>query len=123
MIKHVVFFKFKPDVTPAERRSVLDQLRELPAKIDVIRSFEIGEDIMHSARAWDAVEIATYDDLGALETYTRHDDHVELVLKLREICDDIGSVDYEFLRRGRMIVDDFPSVGEFSKRESEEPSG
>lgn len=96
MIKHVVFFKFKPEVTAAERRSVLDQLRELPAKIDVIRSFEIGEDIMHSARAWDAVEIATYDDLGALETYIRHDDHVELVLKLREICDAIGSVDYEF---------------------------
>ncbi|HEY3134787.1 MAG TPA: Dabb family protein [Blastocatellia bacterium] len=96
MIKHVVFFKFKPEVAVLERRSVLDQLRALPDKIDVIRSFEIGEDIMHSARAWDAVEIATYDDLAALDTYARHDDHVELVLKLKQICDAIGSVDYEF---------------------------
>ncbi|MEK6406252.1 MAG: Dabb family protein [Acidobacteriota bacterium] len=96
MIRHVVFFKFKPEASVAERRAVLDELRALPDKIDVIRSFEIGEDIMHSARAWDAVLIATYDDLEALETYTRHDDHVEVVLKLREICDAVGSVDYEY---------------------------
>jgi hypothetical protein len=79
-----------------ERRAVLDELRALPDKIDVIRSYEVGEDILHSARAWDAVLIATYDDLEALETYTRHDDHVEVVLKLREICDAVGSVDYEY---------------------------
>lgn len=96
MIKHVVFFKFKPEAKAAERRAVVDQLRALPDKIDVIRSFEIGEDIMHSARAWDVVEIATYDDLAALEVYTRHDDHVDVVMKLREICDTVGSVDYEF---------------------------
>lgn len=96
MIKHVVFFKFKREAGAAERRAVVDQLRALPDKIDVIRSFEIGEDIMHSARAWDVVEIATYDDLGALETYTRHDDHVEVVLKLREICEAVGSVDFEY---------------------------
>ena len=96
MIKHVVFFKFNPEAGAAERRAVVDQLRALPDKIDVIRSFEIGEDIMHSARAWDVVEIATYDDLEALETYTRHDDHVEVVLKLREVCEAVGSVDYEY---------------------------
>lgn len=96
MIKHVVFFKFKQEASAAARRAVVDQLRALPDKIDVIRAFEIGEDIMHSARAWDVVEIATYDDLQALELYTRHDDHVEVVLKLREICEAVGSVDYEY---------------------------
>lgn len=96
MIRHVVFFKFKPEVTPAERRAVLDELRSLPDKIDVIRSYEVGEDILHSPRAWDAVLIATYDDLGALDTYASHDDHVEVVLRLREICDAVGSVDYEY---------------------------
>jgi hypothetical protein len=96
MIRHVVFFKFKPEAEAAKRAAVLDQLRALPDKIDVIRSFEVGEDILQSARSWDAVLIATYDDLGALEIYTRHDDHVEVVLKLREICDAVGSVDYEY---------------------------
>jgi hypothetical protein len=96
MIKHVVFFKFKPEAGASQRRAVVEQLRALPDKVDVIRSFEVGEDIMHSARAWDVVEIATYADLAALDIYTRHDDHVEVVLKLREICEAVGSVDYEF---------------------------
>lgn len=96
MIKHVVFFKFKPEAAAAKRNAALDALRSLPEKIDVIRSFEVGEDLLHIARSWDAVLIATYDDLGALELYTRHDDHLEVVLKLREVCDAIGSVDYEY---------------------------
>jgi hypothetical protein len=96
MIKHVVFFKFKPEVSAGERRSVLNELRALPDKIDVIRSFEVGEDIMHSPRAWDMAEIASYDDLEALEAYTHHPAHVEVVSKLREVCDAIGSVDYEY---------------------------
>ena len=96
MIKHVVFFKFRPEAGPAERKAVVAQLRALPDKIDVIRSFEVGEDIMHLSRSWDVVEIATYDDLGALEEYTRHPDHVEVVLQLREVCDAVGSVDFEY---------------------------
>jgi len=96
MIKHVVFFKFKPEASAADRTTVLDQLRALPDKIDAIRSFEVGDDVLHSARSWDAVLIATYDDLQALDTYTRNDDHVEVALKLREICDAVGSVDFEF---------------------------
>ncbi|HSB12216.1 MAG TPA: Dabb family protein [Blastocatellia bacterium] len=96
MIKHVVFFKFKSEAAAAKRNAALDALRSLPEKIDVIRSFEVGEDLLHIARSWDAVLIATYDDLGALELYTRHDDHLEVVLKLREVCDAIGSVDYEY---------------------------
>ncbi len=96
MIKHVVFFKFKPEASADAHKEVVNQLRALPDKIDLIRSWEIGEDIMHSARAWDVIEIATFDDLGALEIYTSHDDHVEVVLKLREICEAVGSVDYEF---------------------------
>jgi stress responsive alpha/beta barrel protein len=96
MIRHVVFFKFKAEIGPAERQAALKALRALPDKIDVIRSFEVGEDIMHLPRSWDMVLVAKYDDLQALETYTRHDDHVEVVLKLREICDAVGSVDYEF---------------------------
>jgi len=96
MIKHIVFFKFKPEADAAQRTAVLDSLRSLPEKIDVIRSFEVGEDVLRIARSWDAVLIATYDDLEALEQYTRHDDHLEVVLKLREICDAVGSVDFEY---------------------------
>jgi hypothetical protein len=96
MIRHVVFFKFKPESSRDERREALDQLRALPDKIEVIRSFEVGEDLLGSRRSWDAALIATYDDLTGLEIYQRHDDHVSVALKLQQLCDAIGSVDYEF---------------------------
>jgi len=96
MIRHVVFFKFQPEASASKRKEVIEQLRSLPDKIDVIRSFEVGEDILHLPRSWDLVLIATYDDLQALDIYTKHDDHVEVVLKIREVCEAVGSVDYEY---------------------------
>lgn len=95
MIKHVVFFKFRPETSERERKEALDELRALPDKIDEIRDFEVGEEILHSARAWDAALIATFDDLEALQKYQRHDDHLPVVMRLQTLCDSIGSVDYE----------------------------
>ena len=96
MIRHVVFFKFRPESSEGERKKVLAEFRALPDKIDVIREFEVGEDILRTARAWDVVLIATFDDLEALEKYQRHDDHLAFVMKLQSVRDEIGSVDYEF---------------------------
>jgi Stress responsive A/B Barrel Domain len=95
MIRHVVFFKFRPETSEHNRKEALNELRALPDKIDEIRDFEVGEDIMGSARAWDAALIATFDDLEALQKYQRHDDHLPVVIKLQTLCDSIGSVDYE----------------------------
>ena len=96
MIKHIVFCKFKPEATDDERKQALDALRELPGKIGVIRGFEVGEDVLRAPRSWDAVIVSSFDDLEALEVYTRHDDHVAAALKIRAVSDAVGSVDYEY---------------------------
>jgi hypothetical protein len=92
----VVFFKFKPEALAPDRQAALDGLRALPATIEVIRSFEIGENVLASARAWDAVLISEYDDLEALERYSRHEAHVQAATLIRGLCEAVGSVDYEF---------------------------
>ncbi len=96
MIKHVVMFKFKPEADKGKRQQVIDKLRGLPQTIEVIREFEVGEDILQSKRSFDAALISSFDDLGALETYQRHPDHVEVVLQIQEITDVITAVDYEY---------------------------
>lgn len=96
MIKHVVFFKFKPEASQSERKSAIKDLRALPDKIDVIRDFEVGEDVLRGQRSWDGVLIGIFDDLDALEKYNRHDDHLPVVMKMKDLCDAIGSVDFEY---------------------------
>ena len=95
MIRHVVFFKFKPDVTAHERESAIADLRALPDKIDFIRGFETGLDALGAPRSWDGALIATFDDLEMLEKYARHDDHVPVVMRMQSLCEAIGSVDFE----------------------------
>jgi hypothetical protein len=94
MIKHVVFFKFKPDTSVDDRDAGIAALKALPGKIDLIRTFELGEDVLRSPRSWDLVLIATYDDIESLKIYSDHPDHVLVVALLKSLCETIGSVDY-----------------------------
>lgn len=96
MIKHVVFFKFKPETSESDRKSAINELRTLPDKLDMIREFEVGEDVLRAPRSWDVVLIGTFDDLDALEKYQRHDDHLPIVRMAQQLCDAIGAVDFEY---------------------------
>lgn len=95
MLKHVVFFKFKPDVTDEERQQAFAELRALPSKIDVIREFQVGEDMLRTARSWDAVLISTFDNREALEVYARHEEHVPVAKRIQMLCQAAGAVDFE----------------------------
>jgi hypothetical protein len=95
MIRHVVFFKFKADADETERAHALAELRKLPDKIDLIRSFELGSDILRSPRSWDAVLIATYDDRRSLQQYAQHPAHLPVVELMKSVSEAIGSVDFE----------------------------
>lgn len=95
MIKHVVFFKFKPETSRADRYAAKAALGGLPMKIDLIRNFELGEDTLRSPRSWDLVLIATYDDLETLQRYSDHPEHVPVAGLLKSLCEQIGSVDFE----------------------------
>ena len=96
MIKHIVMFKFKPEADDDACRKVLADLRKLPDKIDVIREFAVGEDVLRSPRSWDAVLVSTFDDLETLQTYARHDDHLEVALRIQALVEKVAAVDYEF---------------------------
>ena len=96
MIKHVVMFKFRPEADSLECKEVLADLRKLPDKIDVIREFEVGEDLLRSPRSWDAVLVSTFDGLDTLQQYARHDDHVEVAQRIQGLVEKVASVDYEF---------------------------
>lgn len=94
MIRHVVFYRFRPEVDRHERHDALDGLRGLAAVIDAIGSLEVGRDVLQQPRSWDAVLVATFADLDALDAYQKHPRHRAVADRLTSLCESIGSVDY-----------------------------
>ncbi|MBK9315788.1 MAG: Dabb family protein [Acidobacteria bacterium] len=96
MIRHIVLFKYKDETSQADRDAFLAMLRELPSKIEEIVDFEAGHDVVHAARSFDAALVASYADLDALDRYARHEDHLPVVNRAKEICHQVVAVDYEY---------------------------
>ena len=94
MITHVVMFKLR-DPSPTHAANCKALLDALPAEIPEIRAWSVGVDVLRSARSWDLVLVATYDDLDALERYRVHPRHEEVAGYLVEASETRASVDYE----------------------------
>ena len=99
MLHHIVMFKLSetPGIDQKERNKleVKKRLEELPAKIDVIPSLEVGINIVQQARAFDVVLVSTFDNLEDLEKYRVHPAHQEFVAFVGQIREQTASVDYE----------------------------
>ena len=49
VLRHVVMFGFKPDVSEAQVKEVEDAFCKLPSQIDLIKGYEWGTDLVHPA--------------------------------------------------------------------------
>ena len=96
MLKHLVFFKFKKDIPQPAIADVEKGLGALPSAIPEIREFLFGRDVIHSERSYDMALVSSFDGLDELKRYQVHPSHQAVVAKLREICDSILAVDFEF---------------------------
>ncbi len=94
MITHIVMMKFKPEHI-ADLPTVRERLMELPTKLDVIRHYEVGLNVLASDRAWDLVIYSKFDSLETLAEYDQHPLHQEVVAYLRPLRSHISSVDYQ----------------------------
>ena len=94
MIKHVVFWKFKPD-TEKERKEFFAALESLRGVIPVLRSMEIGENV-NADNDCDAVLITTFDNLEDLNAYKTDPRHVAASSLCKSIRLSRHAVDFEF---------------------------
>lgn len=94
MIRHIVLFKFKAETTSEQRASFISGLRGLPAKIDLLRLVDVGENITESPRAFDVSLIVDVDDEAALKAYAAHPDHQPIIKMAGEYCEMSKLVDY-----------------------------
>lgn len=98
MVKHVVLFKLKDEVSAAEKLAAMNRFKEaieaLPAKISEIRHIEVGLNI-NPGETWSIALYSEFDSLEDVKKYAVHPDHVAAGKLLAEVKADRACVDYE----------------------------
>lgn len=81
LLRHVVLFKFKDDVTKEQVQEVVDAFSALPDKIDAIVDFECGTDVSVEGKAAGFTHgfVVTFKDESGREIYLPHAAHQEFV--------------------------------------------
>ena len=95
MIRHVVVFKLKPGVSEAQRDEWLEMSRRLHGRIELVREFKIGVDLLRIPRSYDVAVVADFDNLEDVSAYAEHPEHLPAVELSRELSEHIVSVDFE----------------------------
>lgn len=94
MLTHIVCWRYKPETTEAEIETHIAKLENLPNVISDVLSFNVGRDVLHLERSFDLGLVATYQNREALDAYTIHPAHQEVVGLGKRIAEKVVSVDF-----------------------------
>jgi quinol monooxygenase YgiN len=98
MIRHVAMFKFRPQVTPEQRRAARDALASNKDHCPTISAYTVGLDLDRNPRNWDMVLVGDFEDTEALEAYFTHPHHDEVSDRIEELtyADRTARVQFEY---------------------------
>jgi hypothetical protein len=85
VISHVVLFRPKPDLSPADRDALVAAFTRAMQEIPDVRHARVGRRVTHGAGyeqaapdLADLLIVIDFDDLAGLQAYLRHPAHAEL---------------------------------------------
>lgn len=96
MIQHMVMLKFKPGVESADIDALEAHMEELANRIVEIQSYEFGRDVARTERSFDFGLVSLFANMEAVGRYQVHPDHLELLERIRSICDRVVTVDFQY---------------------------
>lgn len=96
LLRHVVLFKFKEDVTKTQVQEVVDAFAALPGKIPEIEAFEHGTDVSveNKADGFTHGFLVSFRDEKGREIYLPHPAHQEFVKLVGPRIDKVLVFDY-----------------------------
>ena len=99
MVKHIVFWKLRADLSTEERDLALQRIKRgfeaLPGKVPGLLSIEIGADFRRGTDASDLVLYSEFESREALAGYATHAEHHKLAPMVAELQVEKRIVDYE----------------------------
>src|SRR5439155_17712715 len=89
ILRHVVMYKFKDDITPAQLKEVIDAFAALPKKVDTIIGFESGTNVSKEGKSegFTHMFVVTFKneaDVAAYLVHPAHEAYVNVVKSRRE---------------------------------------
>lgn len=95
MVTHIVLFKLS-DPTTENLSATRDKLLSMQGKIDQLRQLKAGIDIIRSERSYDIALVTKFDSLQDLQDYQVHPYHAgEVIPHMKSVCSSIVAVDFE----------------------------
>jgi deoxycytidine triphosphate deaminase len=99
MVTHIVFFRMHPEAAGSSgkenARRLVEQLRALPDKIDVLVDLEAGADFSQTPASYDVGLITRFNSREDLEAYRVHPEHQKVVEFVQKTTAERAVVDYE----------------------------
>lgn len=95
-LRHVVFFKFKPETTAEKIKEIETAFALLPGKIPAIIDFEWGTDVgvENLSQGYTHCFLVTFKDAKGREEYLPHPEHVKFVDLAKPWFDGVHVIDY-----------------------------
>ena len=96
MIRHIVLFKFKENISEQSKEKLIADLKNLKKKIPLVIELEIGVDIAFKSNSYNIVLNSVFETFDDVEKYAVHPDHLDVVKNVKELCESSVKVDFEF---------------------------
>jgi hypothetical protein len=96
VLRHVVLYKFKDDLKPADVQEVVDAFAALPKKIEGIVAFEHGTNVSPEGKSEGLTHafVVSFRDKKARDAYLVHPAHQEYVKLVRDRREKVVVFDY-----------------------------
>ena len=96
LLRHIVMYKFKDGLQPAQVQEVVDAFNGLPKKIDAIVSLESGTNVSMEGKSegFTHVFVVTFRDEAGREAYLKHPAHNAYVQVVKDKREKVVVFDY-----------------------------
>lgn len=94
MYIHMFAFRWKPDVTEAQKQRVIAEIRKLQGQIPGLLETSVGVNISSRGQGYELGGVMKFSDKASLDAYSPHPVHQKLVSWLMPLIEAI-EVDFE----------------------------
>lgn len=96
VLRHIVLYKFKDNLKPAELQEVIDTFNALPKKIDTIIGYEAGTNVSPEGKSDGLTHafVVTFKDEKGRDEYLVHPAHKAYVEVVKDRRDKVVVFDY-----------------------------